>query len=977
MATVEVPSGNTSKETLTNGETLDVAKGVVFAYAKTAEAVNWSGGGTVTLDVEGQITASGSGARGLDTDSGSLPDGSSLTVNVSSGASIITADDSIRVDGNIASGTVNITNAGDIVSGNYNTSTGAITGTNTGQGIDLQDITSASTSVTITNQAGAVIGSGDSDAIHAGGTITVNNSGKIIAQNDSNAAGSKNDGVNLETSGGTVNNFSTGTIVGAHAGITGNVPTSGSTAITINNSGSITGQLGSGINIDLPDGTTSTAGFTTTTVVNNSTGTITGTAGVDSGGTSIDGDGVDVDGVVNIQNAGTIQALGTSAGTLNEAITVGGGTIVNSGTIESTQRAITLDNSNDENAYAATTINNSGLIDGGDGQAISITDTFADSITNTTTGRIVGDILNGAGSDTISNGGTIDGNITFGLTSSTVTDGADTITNMGTIEGNVAFGSGNDVFNAYTGSTTTGTIDGGTGANTFNLDGTGTGTLQGVTDFQTLDVNGGTWTVADTEAFSTGTTIASGATVQLGSGSTTGTLATPAIADNGSLIVDHSDTVTLSGVSGSGTITQSGTGKLDLGANTFTGGVTIDSGTVDLSSSTAAGTGAITFAPGASAALTIDAGVDPTNTIKGFASGDTINLTGYNAATTTTDFDSTTDVLTVTDGTHTDTLRLSGDYSGEYFHATSSSSGVVISENNSVACYCRETRILTASGEVAVEDLKIGDLLITLSGERRAIKWIGKRSYSGRFANANRGVLPICFKAGSLDGRLPARDLWISPKHAMFIDGVLIAAEQLVNGVSIVQAERVDMVEYFHIELDTHDIIIAEGAASETFVDDASRAMFHNAREFKSLYPHEVATDALYCAPRIGDGSKLQEVRTKLNALAGMSVAAAVNLGPLVGDYELNAEGVVKGWAQNSGQPGTPVCLDILVDGEVVGEVFAEGALDGENRQVFAFALPSIDGGAEPLGITLRRSFDGQLLLRSAIDLTPLSVIAA
>ena len=86
-------------------------------------------GAATALGVEGQITASGSGARGLDTDSGSLPDGSSLTVHVSSGASIITADDSIRVDGNIASGTVNITNAGDIVSGNYNTSTGAITGT--------------------------------------------------------------------------------------------------------------------------------------------------------------------------------------------------------------------------------------------------------------------------------------------------------------------------------------------------------------------------------------------------------------------------------------------------------------------------------------------------------------------------------------------------------------------------------------------------------------------------------------------------------------------------------------------------------------------------------------------------------------------------------------------------------------------------------------------------------------------------------
>src|SRR6201999_4380061 len=102
----------------------------------------------------------------------------------------------------------------------YNATTGAIGGTNTGQGIDLASITSATTTVTITNEAGAVIGSGDSDAIHAGGAITVNNYGKIISQNDSNAAdGGKDDGVNLENSGGAVNNYSTGTISGAHAGI--------------------------------------------------------------------------------------------------------------------------------------------------------------------------------------------------------------------------------------------------------------------------------------------------------------------------------------------------------------------------------------------------------------------------------------------------------------------------------------------------------------------------------------------------------------------------------------------------------------------------------------------------------------------------------------------------------------------------------------------------------------------------------------
>ena len=62
---------------------------------------------------------------------------------------------------------------------------------------------------------------------------------------------------------------------------------------------------------------------------------------------------------------------------------------------------------------------------------------------------------------------------------------------------------------------------------------------------------------------------------------------------------------------------------------------------------------------------------------------------------------------------------------------------------------------------------------------------------------------------------------------------MLIEAKDLVNGVSIVQAERVESVEYFHIELDSHDVIIAEGAPSESFIDDDSRGMFHNAHEYR------------------------------------------------------------------------------------------------------------------------------------------------
>ena len=71
----------------------------------------------------------------------------------------------------------------------------------------------------------------------------------------------------------------------------------------------------------------------------------------------------------------------------------------------------------------------------------------------------------------------------------------------------------------------------------------------------------------------------------------------------------------------------------------------------------------------------------------------------------------------------------------------------------------------------------------------------------------------------------------------MFLDGMLIPAEHLINGDSVEQLELMEEIAYFHIELDQHDVILAEGALSETFVDDNSRGMCHNAHEFHAPRP--------------------------------------------------------------------------------------------------------------------------------------------
>jgi O-antigen biosynthesis protein len=189
-------------------------------------------------------------------------------------------------------------------------------------------------------------------------------------------------------------------------------------------------------------------------------------------------------------------------------------------------------------------------------------------------------------------------------------------------------------------------------------------------------------------------------------------------------------------------------------------------------------------------------------------------------------------------------------------------------DTDAIPCYCAGTLILTDRGEVPVETLAIGDKVATADGVARVIRWIGRRSYSGRFARGNH-VLPICIKASALDENLPHRDLWISPNHAMFLHGALIEAQDLVNGVSIVRAAGVERVDYFHIELETHDIIVAEGALSESFVDDDSRGMFQNAHEFEALYPNEHARPDPYCAPRLAFGTQVEAARRQIARRAG------------------------------------------------------------------------------------------------------------
>ncbi len=167
-------------------------------------------------------------------------------------------------------------------------------------------------------------------------------------------------------------------------------------------------------------------------------------------------------------------------------------------------------------------------------------------------------------------------------------------------------------------------------------------------------------------------------------------------------------------------------------------------------------------------------------------------------------------------------------------------------------CLLKGTRILTNCGQSPVESLSIGDQVITAGGQFEPIKWIGRRAFSqgpaGRWPDA---VHPIRVARSALADNVPSSDLYLSPSHCLYIDGALIPVEHLVNGTSIAYAMPAGMtdIEYFHIELETHEVIVAEGAPVESLLVTDGRDGFTNFVEHERLYGRKAEAPMVPCAP--------------------------------------------------------------------------------------------------------------------------------
>ena len=191
-------------------------------------------------------------------------------------------------------------------------------------------------------------------------------------------------------------------------------------------------------------------------------------------------------------------------------------------------------------------------------------------------------------------------------------------------------------------------------------------------------------------------------------------------------------------------------------------------------------------------------------------------------------------------------------------------------------CILRGTRVLTTRGAKLIESLSIGDLVATTRGEV-PIKWIGRQHFGKRrSALWFEGIHPIRVSRSALADNVPHADLYLSPMHAVLVDDVLIEVKDLVNGTSITRAvpEGMSNIEYFHIELETHEVIFAEGALVETLLVTHGRESFSNFVEYERLYGQDTGQAMVPYAPVLAYSS----ARAHLKALLRLGVSQVIDV---------------------------------------------------------------------------------------------------
>ena len=178
-------------------------------------------------------------------------------------------------------------------------------------------------------------------------------------------------------------------------------------------------------------------------------------------------------------------------------------------------------------------------------------------------------------------------------------------------------------------------------------------------------------------------------------------------------------------------------------------------------------------------------------------------------------------------------------------------------------CFLKGTTIRTVSGDRKIEDLAVGGLLPTMFSGLRPVQWIGRYSFkkSDPAKAWVKEALPVRIARSALAPNVPHADLYVTTLHGLLIDGVLVPAEMLVNGTTITRYEPESAeLEFFHVKLESHDVIYAEGAPTESLLNVEESAV--NFAEYLRQYGSP-ATEEARCAPYVHTGGGRVELMSR------------------------------------------------------------------------------------------------------------------
>ena len=764
------------------------------------------------------------GGIGTVTNDGTIIGAAGRGVFLQDGGTLTNAAGTATIDGGFVG--VAIYNAGGSL-----TNAGTIENTGTaGLGVQLY-------AGNVVNQAGAQIGGvyGVGFVAHAmAGTLT--NAGTII--------GTVRDGVEMSGGGKVTNNGSIGGAVGGVLALYGTVD--------LSNTGVITGAY-AGVDL-LPGGA----------VNNHATGRISGGFGVSIGNGNLPS-------AVNaVANAGTIMGSTYQGVSLNN-----GGSVTNSGSIYGRSAGVAA-------FYGAATVSNTGAISSSfAGVDLAAGGTITNAASATITGSYGIVLANGAPQGTpaspssLMNAGQITGTGTFGadlLTNGTFVNQAG-----GTISGGrygVYLESASGTISNY------GVITGQTGVYSRAVVANGTrypaaitivnaGTIIGTGGVAVSMFASNDLLIDHPGAVFGGGVIAGGGSLELAAGGvgTIGSLAA-AIAGFSQVTEDAGGVWGIAGTLAStgtlsvgGKLTISGSARflnrgITQGIGGATGTIALSHGGTLASSGTIASNMLVRFDDG-SGHLTLTTPLADHAATAGFAPGDTLYLPNIALAGLAETYagDSGSGTLTLTQaGTTVASLALLGTYTTSSFVLAGDPSG---GADVLIPCFAAGTRIATAEGARRVERLRPGGLVLTAGGALRPIVWIGQRAVDIAGHADPASVRPVQIAAGAFGPGRPERDLLLSPDHAVLYRGGLIPAHLLVNGRSV-QLGPIRPIRYFHVELPSHDILLAEGLEVESYLDTGNRSLFG-----RDAYAAPAAARTA-CVPLVLGGPALARVRRHL-----------------------------------------------------------------------------------------------------------------